>query len=209
MNERREKNKRMITTALFCAIIVVMQLTGIGIINLPIAIKMTTLHIPVILGAILLGPKEGALFGGVFGICSIWANSTGGSVTAYVFSPFFSQEGFVGVLKSIWVALICRILLGLFAGFTWKFLKKIKFHKAIALPVTAIISTIFHTVIVLSSIYLLFPESQNKAYEGIIALIKIAVTGNGIFEVTAAMFVVTVLGLTLSKIYFKDSKEAE
>ena len=207
MNKMREKNKRMILTALFCAIIVVMQLTGVGLINIPGGIKLTTLHIPVILGAIFLGPKEGALLGGVFGACSIWANTTAPGVTSYVFSPFMSEEGFVGVLKAIWVALICRILLGLFSGFAWKLLRKLNVHKAIALPLTAIISTIFHTVIVLLSMYLLFAHSLNVAYDKIVPLIMAAITGNGIFEITAALVVVTVLGLSLSKLYDPDIKE--
>lgn len=206
MNKHRESTKRMIMIALFCAIIFVMQLTGIGLINLP-GIKLTTLHIPVILGAIFLGPKAGAIFGGVFGLCSIWANTTAPGATAFVFSPFMSQEGIPGALKSIWVALICRILLGVFAGFLWKLLKKTKLHKAIALPITAVISTLFHTVIVLLSMYLLFAHSLNVAYDTIITLIMAAITGNGIFEITVALVVITVLGLALTKLYDDDKKE--
>lgn len=206
MINQRQKTKRMIVTALFCALIVVMQLTGIGLIALP-GIKMTTLHIPVILGAILLGAKEGALLGGVFGLCSIWANTTTPAITSFVFSPFMSQEGFVGVLKSIWVALICRILLGVFSAFAWKALKKLKVHQAIAFPLTAIFSTVFHTVIVLLSMYLLFAHSLNVAYDKIISLIMAAITGNGIFEITAAVVIITFVGLAIIKFFDPKSEE--
>ena len=48
----------MALLAMLCGVLLVMGMTGIGFIPLPV-IKATTMHIPVILGAILLGPKAG------------------------------------------------------------------------------------------------------------------------------------------------------
>ena len=45
----------MVTLAMLCGILIVMGMTGIGFIPLPI-IKASTMHIPAILGAVLLGP---------------------------------------------------------------------------------------------------------------------------------------------------------
>ena len=64
----------MATLAMLSGLLLVMGMTGIGFIPLPV-IKATTMHIPVILGAILLGPNAGAVLGAVFGLCSIWANT--------------------------------------------------------------------------------------------------------------------------------------
>lgn len=200
----------MVLIAIFCAIIVVMQLTGIGLIPLP-GIKLTTLHIPVILGAILLGPKAGAIFGATFGICSIWANTTAPGLTSFVFSPFLSTTGWLGVVKAIWIALGCRILLGLFAGYLWKVIKMIRVEghpipDIIVLPIAAALSTLFHTVLVLSQMYLLFANSLNVAYNQIMELIMVAVTGNGLFETIAAVIIVTMLGITLRKYIHTDEK---
>lgn len=61
MNSKKTFN--MVVTALFIAIIVVMTFVpNVGYINL-IIIKATLLHVPVIVGSIVLGPKIGAVLG--------------------------------------------------------------------------------------------------------------------------------------------------
>ena len=101
MEKRKMNTRYMATLAMFCGVLLVMGVTGIGFIPLPV-IKATTMHIPVILGAVLLGPGAGAVLGGVFGLCSIWANTTSPGLLAFAFSPFMTTEGLPGVLKSLW-----------------------------------------------------------------------------------------------------------
>ena len=67
MEKRKPDTKRLATLAMLIGILLVMGMTGIGLIPLPL-IKATTMHIPVILGAILLGPSAGMILGGVFGL---------------------------------------------------------------------------------------------------------------------------------------------
>ena len=74
MKHKLLDTRYMATLAMLCGVLLVMGMTGIGFIPLPV-IKATTMHIPVILGAILLGPKAGAVLGALFGLCSIWTNS--------------------------------------------------------------------------------------------------------------------------------------
>ncbi|MBQ5712284.1 MAG: ECF transporter S component, partial [Oscillospiraceae bacterium] len=101
MEKQRPDTRYMATLAMMSGLLVVMGMTGIGFIPLPV-IKATTMHIPVILGAILLGPKAGAVLGAVFGLCSVWANTITPGLLSFAFSPFMSNEGVVGVFKSIW-----------------------------------------------------------------------------------------------------------
>ena len=100
MKQKTMDTRYMALLAMLCGVLLVMGMTGIGFLPLPV-IKATTMHIPVILGAILLGPGGGAILGAVFGFCSIWANTTNPGLLAFAFSPFMTNEGFVGVLKSI------------------------------------------------------------------------------------------------------------
>ena len=65
MKQKTMDTRYMATLAMLCGVLLVMGMTGIGFIPLPV-IKATTMHIPVILGAILLGPKAGAVLGAVF-----------------------------------------------------------------------------------------------------------------------------------------------
>ena len=48
------------------AVVILLASTPLGMIQLPV-VKATTVHIPVILGAILLGPLAGSILGG----CSV------------------------------------------------------------------------------------------------------------------------------------------
>ena len=200
MNRKQMDTRYMATLAMFCGILLVMGVTGIGFIPLPV-IKATTMHIPVILGAVLLGPAAGAVLGGVFGLCSIWANTTSPGLLAFAFSPFMTTEGLPGVLKSLWIALGCRILLGVIAGWLWKGLKKVLKQDYLALPVTAAVSTICHTVLVMGSIYLLlaqqYAQAKNVAITAVFGLVMGTVTASGIPEAIIAAVLVTVIGKAL------------
>ena len=200
MQMKKMDTRYMATLAMFCGILLVMGMTGIGFIPLPV-IKATTMHIPVILGAVLLGPAAGTVLGGVFGLCSIWANTTSPGLLSFAFSPFMTTEGLPGVLKSLWIALGCRILLGVIAGWLWKGMKKLLKQDYLALPVTAAVSTVCHTILVMGSIYVLlarqYAEAKNVAITAVFGLIMGTVTASGIPEAIIAAGLVTVVGKAL------------
>lgn len=197
---KKTNTRYMATLAMLCGLLLVMGMTGIGFIPLPV-IKATTMHIPVILGAVLLGPAAGGVLGAVFGLCSIWANTTAPGLLSFAFSPFMSTEGLPGVLKSLWIALGCRILLGVIAGWLWRLMKKITKQDYIALPVTAAVSTICHTVLVMGSIYVLlaqqYAQAKNVAITAVFGLVMGTVTASGIPEAISAAILVTVIGKAL------------
>lgn len=200
MKKSKMDTRYMATLAMLSGLLLAMGLTGIGFIPLPI-IKATTMHIPVILGAVLLGPGAGAFLGAVFGMCSIWANTITPGLLSFAFSPFMTTEGLIGVAKSLWIALGCRILLGLIAGWLWKLMKKLKCGELVVLPVTAALATVMHTVLVMGSIYLLlgqqYAAAKNVAFSAVFGLIMGTVTASGIPEAIAAAVLVTVIGKAL------------
>lgn len=200
MSRKKMDTRYMAMLALLCGVLLVMGTTGIGFIPLPV-IKATTMHIPVILGAILLGPNAGAILGGLFGLCSIWVNTTTPNLLSFAFSPFMSTEGLVGVAKSLWIGLGCRILFGLIAGWLWILVKKLIKKDYIALPVTAAISTVCHTLLVMGSIYLLLAQqyaaAKNVAVSAVFGLVMGTITASGIPEAIAAAILVSVIGKSL------------
>lgn len=200
MQTKNRNTRRMVLLAMLCAVLLTMGMTGIGFIPLPV-IKATTMHIPVILGAVLLGPAAGGALGAVFGLCSIWANTTSPGLLAFAFSPFMSTEGLAGVLKSLWIALGCRILFGILAGYLWKGLKGLLKKENLALPITAAVATLCHTVLVMGSIYLLlaqqYAQAKNVGISAVFGLIMATVTASGIPEAIAAAILVTVIGKAL------------
>ena len=91
MKKQKHDTRWMVSVALMAAIVIVLANTPLGMIQLPI-IKATTVHIPVILGAILLGPSAGAILGAVFGICSLISNTMAPTLLSFAFSPFMSRN---------------------------------------------------------------------------------------------------------------------
>lgn len=209
MEKKKPDTRRMATLAMLVGILIVMGMTGIGFIPLPV-IKATTMHIPVILGAVLMGPSAGALLGAVFGCCSIWANTTTPGLLSFAFSPFMSTTGLPGVAKSIWIALGCRILFGLIAGWLWKLMKKLKIRDVIALPVSAALATVCHTLLVMGSIYVLlgqqYAQAKNVAFSAVFGLVMGTVTASGIPEAIVAAVLITVLGKVLLPLLARRQK---
>ena len=80
----------MVQLALFSAIILAMAFTpGLGYIPLGVT-RATIIHLPVIIGGILLGPKKGAFLGGVFGATSLINNTD--DYILYLFAFLFRRK---------------------------------------------------------------------------------------------------------------------
>lgn len=202
MNTRKHDTRFMVSVGLMAAIVIVLANTPLGMIQLPI-VKATTVHIPVIIGAILLGPTAGAILGGVFGVCSLISNTMAPTLLSFAFSPFMSTTGIVGAIKAIWVSVGCRIMIGVAAGWLWRLLKKIKLNQIVALSITGFVGSMVNTVAVMGSIYLLFAQqyaqAKDVAVTAVWGLIMGTVTASGIPEAIAAAVLVTVVTKVLLK----------
>lgn len=194
----------MVSVALMAAIVIVLANTPLGMIQLPV-IKATTVHIPVIIGAILLGPWAGAILGAVFGVCSLISNTMAPTLLSFAFSPFMSTTGIPGALKAIWISVGCRILIGVIAGWLWIALEKIKMNHIAALPIVGFAGSMVNTVAVMGSIYILFArqyaEAREVAVSAVWGLIIGTVTASGIPEAIAASILVLALGKALIQVF--------
>lgn len=206
MKTRKHDTRWMVSVALMAAIVIVLANTPLGMIQLPI-IKATTVHIPVILGAILLGPGAGAILGAVFGICSLVSNTMAPTLLSFAFSPFLSTTGIPGALKAIWISVGCRILIGVVAGWLWVLFTKIKLNQFIALPIVGFVGSMVNTVTVMGSIYFLFAQQYAEAKEvaltAVFGLVMGTVTASGIPEAIAAAILVLALGKVLVVVFRK------
>lgn len=206
MKTKKHDTRWMVSVALMAAIVIVLANTPLGMIQLPI-IKATTVHIPVILGAILLGPDAGAILGAVFGICSLVSNTMAPTLLSFAFSPFLSTTGIPGALKAIWISVGCRILIGVVAGWLWVLFTKIKLNQFIALPIVGFVGSMVNTVTVMGSIYFLFAQQYAEAKEvaltAVFGLVMGTVTASGIPEAIAAAILVLALGKVLVVVFRK------
>jgi len=199
MKNKKKDTRWMVSVALMAAIVIVLANTPLGMIQLPI-IKATTVHIPVIIGAILLGPAAGAILGAVFGICSLISNTIAPTLLSFAFSPFLANN-LAGVFKALWISVGCRILIGVVAGWLWIVFQKLHLSTWIALPITGFMGALTNTVCVMGSIYKLlaieYAAAQNVAMDAVWGLIMGTVTASGIPEAIAAAVLVTALGKAL------------
>ena len=207
MKARKHDTSWMVSVALMAAIVVVLANTPLGMIQLPI-VKATSVHIPVIIGAILLGPTAGAILGFVFGMCSLISNTMAPTLLSFAFSPFMSTTGILGAIKAIWISVGCRILIGVVAGWGWILLKKIKLNQIASLAITGFLGSMVNTITVMGSIYFLFAkqyaEAKEVAVTAVWGLAMGTVTASGIPEAIAAAVLVAIV----TKVLLRIRKEA-
>lgn len=207
MNKTKKDTRWLTSVALMAAIVILLANTPLGMIQLPI-IKATTVHIPVIVGAILLGPMAGAILGAVFGICSLISNTMVPTLLSFAFSPFMSMTGISGAVKAVWISVGCRILIGVVSGWLWILMKKIKVNHLIALPITGFIGSMVNTVTVMGSIYFLlakeYAQVKNVGVDAVFGLVMGTVTASGIPEAIAAAVLVAIIGKVLLKVVMKS-----
>ena len=199
----KPKYYNFVVTAMFTAIIFILQFTPIGFIPLGF-INATIIHIPVILGSILLGPKYGAFLGGMFGAASLVRNTLQPVLISFVFSPLIPIPG--SDHGSAWALLVCfipRIMVGVIPYYVYQLLNKHKFVNWLALPLAAIAGSLTNTLVVMHFIFFLFRDAYANAMGLAITAVYSAILGIiafiGVPEAIVAGVIVTVLGKVLLK----------
>ncbi|MEE1249267.1 MAG: ECF transporter S component [Lachnospiraceae bacterium] len=207
---RSQRTYNLVLTALFAAIIVIMAFTPFGYIPLGF-INATIIHIPVILGALFLGPKRGAFLGFIFGLSSMLkATFVGGTLSSFVFSPFLAAgiEGGGGAVKSIIICFVPRILVGVVPYFVFQALRKLMKMRAgslsAGLAVAGISGALTNTILVMGGIYVLFRDSYATAVgvsvNTLFKFIMGIVAGNGIPEALVAGVITIAVGQVLYRV---------
>lgn len=187
------KTRSLVLAAIFLAIIVIMTFTPFGYIPLGF-MNATIIHVPVIIGAILLGPKYGAGLGLVFGLTSLWKNTYMPNPTSFVFSPFIRVGEYGGNFWSLVICLVPRILVGIIAYYAYQGMKKLlknrRGNKNVSFVTAAIAGSLTNTLLVMNLIYLFFGKEYGTASkgltEGVYGVILGMICINGIPEAIVA-----------------------
>ncbi|MCI8879396.1 MAG: ECF transporter S component [Clostridiaceae bacterium] len=190
---------------LLTGLMVVMAFTPLGYIPLGF-MNATTMHIPVILGACLFGPKMGAVLGGLFGVTSVIRATLTPTLTSFVFTPFYSfSPEFHGSWKSLIVAIVPRILIGVVAGLAYQLAAKYVKQDAAAFAAAGFLGSITNTIGVMGLIYLLFGEqyaaAAGESFELLLGIIMGVVGTQGVPEAIIAAVLVCGVGKALSTVY--------
>lgn len=174
MKNKKTETLSLVQLALFGAIIFIMAFTPfVGYIPLGFT-KATIIHVPVIIGSILLGPKKGAFLGFLFGITSLINNTINPTVTSFVFSPFYTAGTVNGGALSLVICFVPRILVGIVPYYVYRLLVRLSAKESLSLMSAGLCGSLVNTVLVMNMIYLFFGSSYGSAR---------GVAGNALYSV--------------------------
>ncbi len=176
--------RSMIQVALFGAIIVILAFTPfLGYIPLGFT-RATIIHIPVIIGSLLMGPKKGAVLGFVFGVTSFINNTMNPTVTSFVFTPFYSLGEFSGGIGSLIICFVPRILVGVVPHYVYRGVKSLTKSEKVSstgLILAGMSGALVNTLLVMNMIFVFFRDAYAKA--------------NGVAESAVYTFILSIIGI--------------
>ncbi|MBQ6234670.1 MAG: ECF transporter S component [Clostridia bacterium] len=151
---KRENLRKMILAAIFIAMIILLAFTPmLGYIKIGPALSITTIGIPVVIGAIILGPYYGMLLGFIFGMTSFLQCFLGDAFGA-------ALVGISPVLTFI-VCIVPRVLVGLVPALLFRLIMKRPTNsRTVAVFVSALAGSLTNTVFFLGFLGLLFGHTD-------------------------------------------------
>lgn len=155
MNNETKRGKYtvhdLVRISVLVAIMLLLEVTGLGMIKMP-GLEITLLMVPVIVGAIVMGPASGAILGGVFGCISFW--------------ECFGRSQFGAVLlgiNPIYTFLVCvptRILAGWLCGLAFKALSKVDKSRLWSFGAAGLCGALCNTVFFMTTLCLCFYHTE-------------------------------------------------
>ena len=188
-----DKTRRLVYMAILIAIILVMAFTPLGYLKTA-GLEITFIQVPVIVGAILMGPTAGAILGGVFGLTSF--------IQCFGLSTFGAALLEINAVYTFILCFFSRVLMGWLTGLIFRALQKVDRTKFVSYAVTSLAAPILNTVFFVGGMILLFGSSSYiqglMAEAGAANLLSFAVAFvalNGVIEAAACFL----LGTAISK----------
>lgn len=189
--------KEMTIVSVLGAIIFVMGWTPIGMIPLTPVLSATIIHVPVIIGALVMGPKVGLMLGLIMGLTSL--------SRAWI-AP---QSPLNLIFMNPIISVLPRLFIGVVSYYVYQLMKKVLKNNITNLTVASMLGSVTNTVLTLGVIYLM-RNGQTFVLEGMsstvsqVLLSSIIVT-NGIPEVIVTALITVPIVIAIKKVnYIKE-----
>ena len=194
MAARPNSSRHLVLKALFIAIILLQSIVPwLGTLPLgafAIGAAVTIITFTVAIGAMVLGPRAGALLGFVWGAYSLWhAWTSAPSIGALIF-------------RNPITAIVPRMLVGLIIGYLyWRFVKNRPMgQQTIWLAGLGALSAFVNTFFVLSITWIGFTVMHTTAFgipdSGLANYLIVSIAGfNGVFEIIVGAILVPLIGI--------------
>ncbi len=198
MENTKSINKSVLKLTQFSvltAIMILMAFTPLGYLKVG-AVEITFMMIPVVIGAIILGPKVGALLGGVFGITSF--------IQCFGFSAFGAVLLSINPVFTFILCMVPRVAMGWLTGLIFEKLYKHDKTKVASFGATTLSGALINTILFMIFLVVLFGRSGfitglmdgKKFLTFIVAFVGI----NGLVEAIVCFIVGAVLSKALYSI---------
>jgi uncharacterized membrane protein len=191
----KTKTWKLTTTALMIALTLILGLTPLGFLTLPFTtIEITLMCIPVIIGTIVLGWKQGLVLGLVFALTSLYKGLT---APTPLLAPLLNYPWVI--YPSIFIP---RLLIPLA---TWGAYKAtIKLPKAVGAGVATAIGSLTNTILFLGMVYVLGAAPLAAAFNMSVGVVgttlALVVATNGLPEMAVAIVICIPVILALKKV---------
>jgi uncharacterized membrane protein len=189
----RTRIQNLTVNAMLIALIALMGFVPfLGFIPLGASVSITIIHLPVLLGAALLSTRSATLLGLSFGLVSLLVvvtNPTPQPIDLFFVNPLIS--------------VLPRILFGLFAGILFSFTRRFaNLQQYGLLSLFAFLATVFHTVLVLSMLWLFASAELSGLFGNLVQFIWYILSLNGLIEAMLSALLIPILTLALRRIRF-------
>lgn len=144
---KKMNTRKLVLCALLMALILLLTMTPLGYITIP-PVSITTIHVPVMVGAALLGPAYGAFLGLVFGISSV--------IRAFMVPTAMSAIIIQSAVSTMLVLVVPRIICGWVPGLIFRAMAR-RGRPVLGAGVSAAAGTLTNTVLFLGMFLLTNP----------------------------------------------------
>ena len=191
--QKKNKTYRLVLLGMLTAIIIIQ--TSVPLLGyIPIGpLSLTIIQITVIIAAIVLGPIDGAIIGGVWGIITFIRAFT--SPTSLL-APIIFTNPLISVLP--------RIMIGVVAGLLFYKVLRNRMNDTTAMSVAGVLGSITNTILVLGFVYLFVREPYANAIdvnvEDLLPAILAIVGTNGVPEAILSGIITPIIAKPLLKL---------
>lgn len=193
--------RKLVYMAILVAIIIIMAFTPLGYLRTA-GVEITFIQVPVMVGAILIGPAAGAILGGIFGLTSF--------IQCFGMSPFGAALLEINPIFTFILCVGARVLMGWLTGLIFRALQKVDKTKFISYAATSLAAPILNTIFFVGGIILFFGSSsyiqglmESTGSTNVLAFAVAFVALNGVIEAGACFL----LGMAITKVLASIAKK--
>ena len=145
---KKERVQQLTKLALLSAIILIMAFTPLGYLRIGV-LEITFISVPVVIGAVFLGPGAGAFLGGLFGLTSF--------VQCFGMSAIGTMFLGVSPLRTFVMCVVPRLLMGWLVGLLYRGLSRAAGRTA-ASGAASLAGPVLNTLLYMPATFFLFQK---------------------------------------------------